>query len=285
MTDLHHRRSIRLKEFDYTAPGAYFVTIVTFERRNLFGEILPDLAEVPVVLLNNAGLIVQREWERLPTRFPGISLDKFIVMPNHLHGIIVIEANRRGTGVNSRSNGPGENPRAPTGNDLDMGRGTGVNSRSNGFGETPRAPTGNDLDTGRGTGVNSRSNGPGETPHAPTGNDLDMGQGTGANSRSNGLGENPRAPTAGNRKNTSDNHEQFGKPVSGSLPPSSGPSRPPLLTGPGWFSVVTQIPSGRTTIMSMSYAPNQNGQISVCILRIILLNGLVIRKTSIEKRN
>ncbi len=75
--DKHHRRSIRLKGYDYTLPGAYFVTIVTHERELLFGD--PVLHRV-----------VQTFWQRIPRHFPHAELDEWVVMPNHLHGIIVM---------------------------------------------------------------------------------------------------------------------------------------------------------------------------------------------------
>ena len=81
-----HRRSIRLKEYDYTQPGAYFVTIVAGERLCIFGEIVGG-----DVQLSQMGEIACKEWERLPHRFKHLRLDEFIVMPNHVHGIIVLD--------------------------------------------------------------------------------------------------------------------------------------------------------------------------------------------------
>jgi REP element-mobilizing transposase RayT len=99
-SQFHHRRSIRLKGYDYTQAGAYFITMVTQKRQCLFGEIGPE-AEI---LLNQNGLIAWSEWERLPERFPFIELGAFVVMPNHVHGIIII----RPDGAR------GDCPRAPT---------------------------------------------------------------------------------------------------------------------------------------------------------------------------
>jgi len=97
----HHRRSIRLNEYDYSQAGAYFVTIVTQQRVCLFGEIVDGQ-----MLLNAAGRIVQWEWRRLGQRFPNLQLGPFVVMPNHLHGIIVIRAD--GVGATRRGqNGVG----------------------------------------------------------------------------------------------------------------------------------------------------------------------------------
>jgi REP element-mobilizing transposase RayT len=81
----HHRRSIRLKEYDYSQAGAYFVTICTQDRAHLFGDVVDG-----EMRLNDVGRMVVTEWERIPERFLNIELDAFIVMPNHIHGIIVI---------------------------------------------------------------------------------------------------------------------------------------------------------------------------------------------------
>jgi len=83
--DKHHRRSIRLEDYDYSWAGAYFVTICVQNRACLFGEICND-----EVIPNRAGRLVQSEWDALPRRFPLLELDAFVLMPNHLHGVIVI---------------------------------------------------------------------------------------------------------------------------------------------------------------------------------------------------
>lgn len=80
-----HRRSLRLQGYDYAQAGAYFVTICTQGRECLFGQIVDG-----EMLLNDAGRMVQAEWEALPGRFTGIDVDAFIVMPNHAHGILLL---------------------------------------------------------------------------------------------------------------------------------------------------------------------------------------------------
>ena len=80
-----HRHSIRLKGYDYSQARAYFITLVTHHRQCLFGNILGN-----EMRLNPVGKMVLREWMRLVSRFPGINLDEFIVIPDHLHGIIVL---------------------------------------------------------------------------------------------------------------------------------------------------------------------------------------------------
>jgi putative transposase len=83
--DKHHRRSIRLRGYDYSQAGAYFITICTQSRECLLGEIVDG-----EIRLNEAGKIVADIWDSLATRFPDIDLDAFVVMPNHIHGIIVL---------------------------------------------------------------------------------------------------------------------------------------------------------------------------------------------------
>ena len=82
----HHRRSIRLQGYKYAQPGAYFVTICTQNNAYLFG----DVADGGMVL-NAAGQMVQGAWDELPANYPGIETDVFIVMPNHVHGILIIQ--------------------------------------------------------------------------------------------------------------------------------------------------------------------------------------------------
>ncbi|GAB4577730.1 MAG: transposase [Anaerolineales bacterium] len=96
--DIHHRRSIRLKGYDYTQSGAYFVTIVTYQRAHLFGKVVNG-----VMQLNEWGEIARREWFKTAELRPYVELfdDEFVVMPNHAHGIlwindgVVVGAERR----------------------------------------------------------------------------------------------------------------------------------------------------------------------------------------------
>lgn len=81
----HHRRSIRLKGYDYSQPGAYFVTIVTHNRVCLFGEVVNGDMQ-----LNRYGEIVQHAWFDLPRHYPYVRLGAFCVMPNHIHAIIIM---------------------------------------------------------------------------------------------------------------------------------------------------------------------------------------------------
>lgn len=81
----HHRRSVRLRGYDYADGGAYFITICVHGKECLFGQVVES-----EMGLNESGPIVQASWEALPSRFPSLILDVLQIMPNHLHGIFVI---------------------------------------------------------------------------------------------------------------------------------------------------------------------------------------------------
>jgi putative transposase len=82
---IHHRRSIRLKDYDYSQSGGYFITLCTHNREDFFGEVLNENMN-----LNRCGEMVHESWDLIPNQFSNIELDEFIVMPNHVHGIIFI---------------------------------------------------------------------------------------------------------------------------------------------------------------------------------------------------
>ena len=79
------RRSIRLRDYDYSQPGAYFITICTLDLECLFGDVVDGRVE-----LNGLGEIAQRCWYEIPDHFLNVKQDEFIVMPNHVHGLIMI---------------------------------------------------------------------------------------------------------------------------------------------------------------------------------------------------
>ena len=81
----HHRRSLRLREYDYSQAGAYFVTICTWDRECRFGDVVDG-----VMRLNDAGEIVRDEWSRTADIRKEVTSGEFVVMPNHIHGIIFI---------------------------------------------------------------------------------------------------------------------------------------------------------------------------------------------------
>ncbi|MBN2378308.1 transposase [candidate division WOR-3 bacterium] len=81
----HHRRSIRLKRYDYSQPGCYFLTMCTRNGESIFGEISDNGMK-----LNEFGEIVQSYWNKIPQRYPKTESVAFVVMPNHVHGIVCI---------------------------------------------------------------------------------------------------------------------------------------------------------------------------------------------------
>ncbi|GAB4531582.1 MAG: hypothetical protein Kow0063_11050 [Anaerolineae bacterium] len=97
----HHRRSIRLKGYDYTQPGAYFVTMCTHNRAYLFGAVVDG-----EMRLNALGEVARQCWLAIPDHLPHATLDEFVIMPNHVHGIIWIVGANVGTDVGrSRTSG------------------------------------------------------------------------------------------------------------------------------------------------------------------------------------
>ncbi|MGB4499161.1 MAG: transposase [Methylococcaceae bacterium] len=83
--DIHHRRSIRLKNYDYSQAGLYFVTICVNNRLSLFGQVVNG-----EMLLNDAGKMIEKWWFEMACKFGRLALHEFVVMPNHFHGIIEI---------------------------------------------------------------------------------------------------------------------------------------------------------------------------------------------------
>ena len=82
----HRRKTNRLKGYDYTQPGAYFVTIVTYDRYYLFGKVINGK-----MILNPYGKIANDQWIRLNDRFPASDFSTFIIMPNHVHGLVFMK--------------------------------------------------------------------------------------------------------------------------------------------------------------------------------------------------
>jgi len=84
-TEKHWRRSIRLRGYDYSSEGAYFVTICIQNRKLLLGEVVAD-----ETVLSEYGRVIAECWDDLPRHYPHVELDAFMIMPNHVHGIIVL---------------------------------------------------------------------------------------------------------------------------------------------------------------------------------------------------
>lgn len=136
--DRHHRRSIRLVGYDYTTAGAYFVTLCAEDRLPLFGAITDGIMQP-----NDAGRMAVAVWDEIPIFCPGVEIDEFVLMPNHLHGIIVL------TGTDPRTaprpsfparRGPGNSLGGPPwvrGLSAEVGQGAAPTSNTVGAG--PRA--------------------------------------------------------------------------------------------------------------------------------------------------
>ena len=102
------RKSMRLRQFDYTRAGAYFVTICTRNWACLFGHIEND-----VMQLNEVGRVAHKLWEEIPTHFPQVELDTWVIMPNHVHGIVILGSPGNG-GAPPGSHSAGDIFAAPT---------------------------------------------------------------------------------------------------------------------------------------------------------------------------
>jgi REP-associated tyrosine transposase len=81
----HHRRSVRLEGYDYAQMGVYFITICTHKKICLFGGVVDEK-----MVLNDAGRIAEECWASIPMHFPESALDEYVIMPNHIHGILAI---------------------------------------------------------------------------------------------------------------------------------------------------------------------------------------------------
>ncbi len=136
----HHRRSIRRKGYDYTQAGAYFITIVTQGRLCLFGEVVAG-----EMRMNDAGRMVHQVWDELALFYEGVQTDAFIVMPNHVHGIIILTGTVRAT------------PRGCPGEmNVEMNVGAGPRASPDPPSGQPRSPSG-------------QPRSPSGQPHSPSG--------------------------------------------------------------------------------------------------------------------
>lgn len=108
----NHRKSIRLKGYNYAQSGAYFVTIVAYQRECLFGTIVDgESPQGSNVALNDFGAIADECWRAIPEHFDHVELGAYVVMPNHVHGIIVI--NQPIVGARHASPLHDDHPRGP----------------------------------------------------------------------------------------------------------------------------------------------------------------------------
>ena len=92
--EIHRRKSIRLKGYDYSRPGCYFVTIILHNIRCMFGGYCDGN-----IVLNDIGEIARKYWLNIPNHFPNVELDGYIIMPDHIHGILWLQSNRKCRGV------------------------------------------------------------------------------------------------------------------------------------------------------------------------------------------
>jgi REP element-mobilizing transposase RayT len=127
--DKHHRRTIRLKGWDYSSTGAYFVTICTWKKECIFED--DDIRQ-----------IIVDEWHSLPKQFRNVHIDEFIVMPNHIHGIIWIKPVGAGLALpNNISNTNEGGPRpAPTLGDIVCAFKSKITVNINRYRNTPGYP-------------------------------------------------------------------------------------------------------------------------------------------------
>ena len=97
----HHRQSIRLRQYDYSRPGAYFVTICVREKECVLGDIVDGEMQ-----LSEWGQIGHALWDEIPEHFPNVSIDCRVTMPNHGHAIIKIDYDRRGVVATPNNSAP-----------------------------------------------------------------------------------------------------------------------------------------------------------------------------------
>jgi putative transposase len=108
-TSANHRNSARLREFDYTSSGAYFITICAFQREPVFGQMFEG-----EMVLNDLGQLVFEEWNRSFEIRSELARDAFVVMPNHIHGVVwILEQNQTDVGHASARVGVGATGRSP----------------------------------------------------------------------------------------------------------------------------------------------------------------------------
>jgi len=107
----HRRKSNRLKGYDYSQSGMYYITICTRDRENLLSKIeinggvglAPTLNNAAKSVLTRIGEIVDRNWTEIPDHFPNIVLDEYVIMPNHFHGILIVKSGDRENAVPERA--------------------------------------------------------------------------------------------------------------------------------------------------------------------------------------
>ena len=122
MPELKARKQIRLKDYDYSINGYYFITICSHNRENIFGELTvgaglasarkQNATDRNEIKLSKIGQIINKQWNEIPNQYDNIKLDYYIIMPNHIHGILVIhnQMNREGTSNKEQGKGSTQGP-------------------------------------------------------------------------------------------------------------------------------------------------------------------------------
>ncbi len=105
----HHRHSTRLKEYDYSSEGAYFVTVCVEHRECLLGQVIDG-----DMTINDWGRVVEDAWKEVAEHWPAVELDAFVVMPNHFHGIVILHTEADGTGKEGGGTLPLQSVAGPT---------------------------------------------------------------------------------------------------------------------------------------------------------------------------
>jgi hypothetical protein len=132
---------MRLPTYDYSQPGGYFITVCTQDRECLLGDIVDG-----EVQLNPMGMLVQETWRQLPQRFPSIALDAFVIMPNHVHGILhIVGAQFIAPNVAGNPSGPSHNDRTGRDESRPYTVGSGNQTQLKTPGAVDRAPTVGDV--------------------------------------------------------------------------------------------------------------------------------------------
>jgi len=103
MTKLKTRKQIRLKNYDYSLNGYYFITVCSNDRKNIFGEYkYVGAALVPArnnIKLSKIGQIINNQWNDIPNQYRNVELDEYIIMPNHIHGILIVNNRAQTSGA------------------------------------------------------------------------------------------------------------------------------------------------------------------------------------------
>ena len=100
--ELQTRKPTRLKNYDYSREGAYFITICTHNRKNILCDIVGDgVYDIPKTTLFHCGEIVEKYIQKMNYQYDNVCVDKYVIMPNHVHAIVVIESGKDTPSLNT----------------------------------------------------------------------------------------------------------------------------------------------------------------------------------------